>query len=378
MKNTINSIRYKKAKFTNKFCEKRFDVSKKCHKFYLLNFEKGKSGMVKCPYGYACYFFKNIVLSSIVNEKYSDLKTIYFRSRHLKKSVNRNLDFKILTDSELDKLIRDTEQQYELDIYRDTFHDLNNNNRSLKDLIEKIEPLLNERILDELKELFNIFELHNFNLSSVTSFGDKLKIYKNEIEEIDKIKTSLLKEKAMRDKKIYDLRSNLEFIDFRIRYLQRLVDADYHREKYRMDLNILSIITKLKYAFVSTLNKKQQRIEVHLNNNIKENYNINCFDDIYLGYFILLENAIKYSPLGSTIDVYIDIKDEKKIIVKIMNNSEHISNTKNLTRRGHQGENYKDGSGIGLSIADDIFVASNLLLTTDYDEGIFTCIISPL
>lgn len=376
MRNTVNLIKNKKAKFSDGFCTNRFVSSAKCYNFYIKNIQNNFEGLTRCPYGYACYFYKNIVLSSIVDEKNCDLKCILSRVGYMRRQLNINQKVKILSVQQLEKLLLDTKQQNELDAYRDTFHDLNNNNRSLKDLVEKITPFFNENLILHLNKLFDIFEQHNVNLLQVNDFLSKLRIYKEEIKRIDEIKNEILKDKILQDSKFYDLKSNFEFIDYRIRYLKRIVNSDYnhHLETFKKDLSVHKIIKKLVYAFESTLRKKDQKIELNVDN-YGESYNIIAYDDIYLGFFILLENAVKYSSLGSKINVYISRNTEHYVEVIIENDSEYISNTDLLTKRGTQGDNYKDGSGLGLSIAEDIFAASNLVLTVSYVHGKFLCII---
>lgn len=385
MKNTINIIKNKKAQFFEKFCANKFMKSEKCYKFYIRNFESDFEGITKCPYGYACYFYKNQVISSIIDYKYCDLSRIISRNGHLNRTnfmkKNRRSDrseivnnVKVLSENELEKLIEDTKKQNELDLFRDTFHDLNNNNRSLKDIVEKLNNFLDEDILMKLRELFQIFDKHNEILYHVNDTSSKLQIYSSEIKQIDEIKNSILKDINRKNKKNYSLVRNLEFIDFRIRYLNRICISDHHTAIYKKELNVVKIITKLKHAFESTLIKKSQKIDIKVND-IEDKFRIIAYDDIYLGFFILLENAIKYAPMNSQINVFI-INENNNIKIIIDNQSNYIGKTNLLVKRGIQGENCKDGNGFGLSIAYDIFCSSNMSFTIKYENNHFICVIS--
>lgn len=376
MRNTVNIIKNKKARFSNNFCFKRFENANKCYQFYMNNIKNNTEGIVRCPYGYACYFYKNIVISSIIDNKICDLKCILARNRYLRKSLKIEEKVKILSNEELEELITNIKIQNEFDIYRDTFHDLNNNNRPLKDIVERINNLLNDSTLTNLNRLFKVFEEHKCMISQVNDVFKKLEIYKMEILDIDEIKNIILKDKALKNRKLYDLKSNLEFIDYRIRYLKRLVNNEYncYTESYKKNLNIHKIITKLKYAFECTMKKKEQNLNFISSNEI-EKFDIVAYDDIYLGFFILFENAIKYSPLGSTINVITNHLKGNAIEIIIENESSYISNVDILTKRGTQGENCKDGSGLGLSIAEEIFAASDLTLSVNYNGGKFICTI---
>lgn len=372
MKNTINIIKNKKAKFTDGFCAKKFDKSKKCYEFYMSNFQENYEGIKKCPYGYVCYFYKNQVISSIVDDTYADLKCILSREKFINK-YNKGNDYniKILSKLELQSLIDNNKKQYELDIYRDAFHDLNNNNRSLKDIVEKIEDLLSEQIKENLKKLFDIFDKHNETISFANDVPSKLEIYSSELLQIDKIKSIILKKIPTNKHEFYRLKSNLEFIDYRIRYLNRIVEDDYHSELYKKELDIVKIISKLKYAFTSTLIKKGQSIIIEKNDN-EDIINLIAYDDLYLGFFILFENAIKYAPMNSNIIVNISCVNEC-INISIENESKNIEETGMLITRGFQGNNHKDGNGLGLSIAYDIFCESNLSFSVEYLNSKFVC-----
>ena len=61
------------------------------------------------------------------------------------------------------------------------------------------------------------------------------------------------------------------------------------------------------------------------------------------------------------------------INISIENESKNIEETGMLITRGFQGNNHKDGNGLGLSIAYEIFCESNLSFSVEYLNSKFVC-----
>ena len=375
MKNSIDSILNMKAEFDNLFCSNKYKTYKKCFNFYKKNIAEKKEGVVKCPYGYACIFGDSNVTSSLVDAEISDLALINSRDNYNKRVLKIETNHQIITKEELESILNNPNLEEELDIYKDTFHDLNNNNRYMKDVVENLTTTfkINQKILFYLENLFVIFDEHKKSIAKNTNSNDKLVLYKKEISDISIITSHLLNNKKLKSKQYRELKSNIEFIDYRIRYLKRKINFrnNHHDETFLKNLNLHKIITKLKYAFGSAFKKKEQELIISANTN--KEISIKAFDDLYLGFFILFENAIKYSPLRGTITIEILYKEDECIEVNIKNQSKSITNPKVLVSRGVQGDNNKDGSGLGLSIAKNIFSCSNFDLKVNYKNGVFIC-----
>lgn len=367
--NDINSIVNSTAKFNIEFCKKKFYSSNKCKNFYLDNLKNPTEEINICPFGYACIFGKSKIISSIIDDKYSNIKIFKKRMKYNNKYSNAKTKLQILSSKELENLIISLRQEDIYNEYKDTFHDLNNNNRYLKDIIDKLE--LNEKqanIKYLIDNLMNIFEEHNIKLNECDDTYSKLNLYIEEIDQIDKIKSKLLKCNII---KSLDLNNNLSFIDYRIRYLKRLTEnnGNIHQDKFIKNLNIHSMITKLRFSFKATLAKKQQELKIN-----SPKYRLPSFkgyDDVFLGLFILLENSIKYAPLNSTIDVNINSINKNRIDIEISNTSEKIKDINYLKYRGVVGSNHKEGNGLGLNIASQIFEASNIEFNLEYKDNKF-------
>jgi len=107
------------------------------------------------------------------------------------------------------------------------------------------------------------------------------------------------------------------------------------------------------------------------NENVIRNYS-----DIYIAFFSILENAIKYSLNGGTIEV--EIHDtENDCVIKIANSCEDIgiNDLNTLFIKGKRGMNAKQdnyGSGFGLFLVAEIFNAGNILYSPASSQGEFS------
>lgn len=360
--NDINSIAHSTANFDVEFCKRKFYSSSKCKSFYLNNLKNIVEEIKVCPYGYTCIFGKSKIISSLIDDKHCNLIMLKNRAKYNNKCFKNSIKFTILSSEELRQFILSLKNEDVYNEYRDTFHDLSNNNRYLKDIIDKLK--LNEKnknqkkIKDLVDKLMNIFETHNNKLKECINIDSKRALYVEEIDEIDTIKNMLLKIEYVTTTS--DFNNNLRFIDYRIRYLKRITggNGNLHQDKFLKDLNIHSMITKLRYSFKATLAKKHQDLIIHQSKNLLHTFK--GYDDVFLGLFILLENSIKYAPLNSIIDIYISNSDTDKINIVISNTSDYIDDINYLKYRGVVGSNHKEGNGLGLNIASQIFEASNI------------------
>lgn len=370
-KNSKKALLAQSASFNCGFCEKKFRSHSKCSKFYEENKNLIQNEVVVCPYGYTCIFGNESIVSSIVDDTYCNLKLVLSRDNYSKRNGQKTYVQRILTYLELQQIIEELKNDTFFHVYRDTFHDLNNNNRYLIDCFDSIPNNVknqNNQISILLESLSSIFLGHKKLIESVSSDSKKLSIYRMEIDLIESYSRQLLSiTKSINHSSVQNLKRNLEFIDFRIRYLKRIVDydGDYHKKYYIKKLKLMSILTKLKYAFTNPAHKKSQIIKI--NNDFGEELQVEAYDDVYLAFFILYENAIKYAPFNTTISIYVGVVEEN-VVVKISNFSEYISENIDLCMRGVQGDNKKDGNGLGLTIANEIFRASGFSFDVSFDK----------
>lgn len=380
-KNSKTAIQTKKAIFDCSFCNGKYYSPKKhnkCHLFYENNKELEQCNILVCPYGYTCIFGKRSIISSIVDDCNCNLDLIQKRNRYdrrckLKEEKGTNI---IYTKKDIENECGLLKEEFIFSIYQDTFHDLKNNNRYFLDCVDAIKGDLNkiDGFNNLLLSLSNIYNDHLKKHENNDDIYKKKQLYEEEIEEIGEITKNMLSRIPKNRPSVYDnLRSSLDFVDFRIRYFKKIVGNDgiHHINDEKKKINIISILTKLKYAFYNSTNKKNQKIKIE-NDCDEIDFTVNAYDDLYIAFFILYENAIKYAPLNSLIVIKIRL-DKNKYKISIKNKTEGTEDDKglDLLQRGVRGSNKKDGNGLGLSIAKEIFNSSNLDLSVDNDLHYF-------
>ena len=370
-KNEIKLFLDGKPVFENRFCTNKYLIGKKCKKFYISELAKKVEHISVCPYGYSCVFGTKYVVSGIIDEKYCNLKLIESRLNFNKRIYGKNVKIEMLSLEDLEEIKNEVSENSILEEYKSTFHDLNNNHRYLLDNYNVLNDELKKIYISNVQSLSNIYLKHKEKIKNAILSSDKFNIYSSEIDEIDYINKQLLEIVDNDNKSVLDFKSSLEFNDFRIRYLHRIITSSQATDdsRYLKDISIHKILTKLKYVFLIPSKKKNQTINMNLSYDTEV---IKVYDDIYVGFFILFENAIKYAPFSSIIDVYY-YNNENKIEISFENYSDYVGDISRLLERGMQGDNHKDGNGLGLTIAYDIFEKSGFNLSVYYADGKFIC-----
>ena len=376
-KNYLEALYNSCAKFSDKFCQNKFESqNSKCKLFYKKNANSIEKIHV-CPYGYMCYFNGDVVYSTIIDDKYSDLKKIKKRASYDSRFSQGNI-MTIIPFDKLYEAINNSEKMSYLSTYKDTYHDLNNNNRYLLDCVNSIpeyEIKKHVNIIKSIVELSNLFLGHKNRIDGLVDDDARFLVYKSVIDFINDKCYELLSNPIIKNEELFcDLKKNLEFIDYRIRYLKRIVEGNAYKEEYKKNLNIINIIMSLKYSFDVPSKKKGQHISVNINNRCDEEFCV--YDDIYVAFFVLFENATKYAPFDTDINVNIDYKEKESLTIVFENRSEEVGPINEIMNRGTQGLNHKAGSGLGLSIAKEIFELSMIDFRVEYSNNVFRCVLN--
>ena len=137
-KNNKKNILKKMVSFDCDFCDRKFFAKSKCYKFYTDNIMLKENKMIVCPYGYACLFGNDSVISGIIDEKICRLNLIFKRECYSKRDNQYVSQYRIMSNDEIERLKQELNLEIILNIYRDTFHYLNNNNRYLSDCYDSI------------------------------------------------------------------------------------------------------------------------------------------------------------------------------------------------------------------------------------------------
>ncbi|HHT55923.1 MAG TPA: sensor histidine kinase [Acholeplasma sp.] len=183
-------------------------------------------------------------------------------------------------------------------------------------------------------------------------------------EETDKINQSILSKPEL------ELASGYGLFNTIIEYHFKSINDEINLEDTRL-LQPHKMLLKLSKALEPNARKRDLKIELTKESSFT-NVNIINLSDIYLAFFSLLENAIKYSLPGGIITI--DIKDEQEnAVVNIKNSCETIGdNCDKLNFRGFKGDNSKkDSNGLGLYFVNEIFKSGNIAHEYMCDEREF-------
>lgn len=381
----------------NRFCLRFFrkDYPNKCISFLTTN--TNKNCIKKCPYGYSCVFGSINVLCGFVGEECSDLTKIRKRNKYLKVKdtfIVSKQDFAIL--EEIVKL-----KDYCF-IYSQTTHDLVHFAGQLKSLIDYCE----QRYIDDqrIQRLITLYRKYNF-------YVDKYE--QNKSRSANGQILTLVKEKEWWQNRLDLYKTLLGSIEHACLDLNNLVnEIGNYEEMYKDKYYLLSLIAmqslityRIKYhkmMLSELLGESEDLVEENerlfnwhkiskkLTNTIsyqayskgvsfvfdgQTRKSFLAKENIYLAFYILLENAVKYSPGGSesTYSVYLTFDDADDCCsVTIENTSEYISkdSLKHLSEKGFSGENSynKTSNGIGLYVAKKIFEENDIVFNYDYND----------
>lgn len=138
---------------------------------------------------------------------------------------------------------------------------------------------------------------------------------------------------------------------------------------YELYINFHQAIKKLSMILMYRGVKKGVLIQLH--GLFKRSFLAN--KDLYLMYFILIENALKFAIENTNVKINFSVTEDDELKIEISNVYYHIDDEEigNLFISGFRGTTAVktcQGSGLGLSLAKKIADASNVQLRCKYDS----------
>lgn len=310
------------------FCKKYSkDENKKCKKFYQKMKSEDECEKI-CPYGFACIKTKDNIYTSLLIRELIDYKKV---TRNLAQYKEKIDDFSLYNKNDILSIIQSYEKIVEIkDLYSQTVHDVKNANKSMMDLSEEIESN---------NEIQTILNKHSELKSLAEGYG---------------------------------------LIKYRLDYHDWVINEEKPFNSRCSNINIHKIITKLKHQLKYRAKKKNINIIVEGESHNNHNQRVALF----LGFFLLLENAIKYSPTDKTVTISMkDIDDKTEVTIKnecskILDYE--IPKLKQRHFRSQSAVLSSSGRGLGLDLAESIFADAMSNLEISYkpkdnsEEGIFS------
>ncbi len=389
-------------KCNNSFCCNKIKRSDKtCFSFFLD--KKYDDDAVMCPYGFTAVFRTGYVLCGFVSDGVCDKNKIKWIRKV--STYGSSMQCEKLSSSQMTDLINFLVLYDHQTISSHTKHELTNFIGQLKTLVENFRSNEKEEIdvvalIKGYITIYNDFDSHDYGYSNVIR-----KIFNNNdlianlnnrflINDLRKlvdlyddfiIKTGNLSERI----KTYLVNNKINFKDSSNNNYKSIVymhELFLYRVRYHKSLlnEEQQILKHVKYNWYTMTDKHSSMME-YVADKKKIAFNIckprgrveNDFfgdENIYLALYIILENAVKFSPYGKKI--YINIYDElNDSVIEIKNHSAYISEESiaHIFDRGFFGENSNssNSTGLGLYLVKTIFDENNITIDASYDDGVF-------
>lgn len=313
------------------FCKTNYRT-KRCKDFY--NKECTTLGIKKCPYGFA------------VDVREINGTRIIFTCLNVKGISDRKLIQKRLTNKDFN--IRIPYERYEESIknlqsfIEDSYEFYNNKNSQVilkDDYLEKIEVL--DNTFHELRKLNQQLKVQAEHLIYSTNNFEW-----NQVEEIKKFSQTIF--------------STSQLISIRLNTYDFGVNPNLSLYQERSPIKVHKKFLKVAHCLREYALNKQIKIQL-----IGESYSAIMANDILeLLPYLLLDNAIKYSLIGRTIDVnFKEINNDLHVQIKSFSLRPHENELNRLVNRGVRSsriESNIQGQGVGLYLANYICELHNI------------------
>lgn len=293
--------------------------NKKCFNFYKDVCENEKEqGVFVCPYGLCAVKTPNGIYTCLNIVDKADMTKLV---PNLKRSKQNPKQFTQYSLSQVIKLVDSFEKvNHETQVRRATIHDIKNATKHFMDLVEEVKS-------DE--DVIKIAEANNKLLSSVEGYS---------------------------------------LIQYRLAYHDKLLNYEDNYVEIAY-INFHQAIKKLSMILMYRGVKKGVLIQPH--GSFKRSFLAN--KDLYLMYFILIENALKFAIENTNVKINFSVTENDELKIEISNVCYHIDDDEidNVFVSGFRGATAVktcQGSGLGLSLAKKIADASNVQLRCRYDS----------
>ena len=304
---------------THHVCQKCItENNKKCEKFYnKICMDEKKQGIYVCPYGLCAYKTPNAIYTCLNIVGKTDLTKLVPNLKRYKQDLKQFTQYSL---SQIIKIVDEFEKMnYETQVRRMAIHDIKNATKHFIDLVEDVKNDEDVKIIAESNDkLFSSVEGYSL------------------------------------------IQYRLFYHDKLLNYEDNTVDMAY--------INFHQIIKKLSKILMYRGIKKGVEIEFH--GYWKKSFYAN--KDLYIMYFILIENALKFALENTKVNIFFSATSEKELEIEISNECyrmehEEMENVFTSGFRGESARQNSNGSGLGLTVAKKIADASNVQLNCRYD-----------
>lgn len=243
-------------------------------------------------------------------------------------------------------------------VYREYAHSISSKEREeFEDKVRILEAdiiLLNDTI-HEIRKINNQIKY------SATQLSSEIK--------------SLFDEDDEQLKNIRNIRKNIEansqLLSIRMDAYDMMLNPEYAIEDMVVPIDVYRKVDRIRKCLYAV--RVEKCLNITLEGHTDRKYRLN--NNIELAFFIIFENAIKYSPLNERIKAeFTEIGDNLEVIFTNMGVSPSCEDMHRLTERGFRSSNVLEntsisGSGLGLYLLKQICESNNVDLNIYTSEG---------
>lgn len=312
------------------FCKKNCEKNKKCKQYYK-KLENAKPGLYQCPYGFSSYAFQ-------IEED-----THIFTCLRVEGTYNA----KIL----LPKIKNEGKHYREISI----------------------------AMLEQYAEAYRQFWLNQNKYDKYKQFIDDIFHDVRKFNQQIKIKNDRLYQKSQSSKKfgeILELSKSIHVISWFLTLRLNNHDFLYNKEMMKADVpsdyNIYKIVDKVRICIKDRAEVKNIKFNMSAHRQFR---NMKAYDCIQLLPFLILDNAIKYSPNGETINiVFTEKENQQHVRISSLGPVVPEGELEKICNQGYRGEEAEklteDGMGIGLYTAKCICEINDIKIEVDSGKEI--------
>lgn len=310
MQELSEGIEIKIPKFCNNNCYK----SSKCREYYKQIYELNE-GVSTCPYGFNSYIFNN-------NGEKIIFSCMRIRNYYERKRVDSKID-----ESDSNRII----ELQQIEQYAELYREFDESTKRFDEYYDFIE------------NIFHDVRKYNAQLKAITD-----KIYHKAEGNSKKFEHFLNQAKSMR--------STTWFISLRLNSYDFAYNEEIMSQTIKSSYNIRKIFDKIRHCMKKIIDEKNLRINIETNGSCMD---IQAYDSIENLPFILVDNAIKYAPNNTEVNINIeDSVDALRFSVSSIGPVLLAGEDEKIFNRKYRSETAekltKDGSGIGLYTAKKI------------------------
>ena len=294
-----------------KFCQGRCFENTKCREHYA-KMQEAEEGIYKCPFGFASYVLKvneeNCIFTCLrVEDKYD-------KSKVIPKVKGESKRYREIT---YDQLLE----------YAQAYEEYDNNQNQYKAYRVFVED-----IFHDIRKFNQQIKVKNDRIYRKSQQNAKYK----QISELSKV--------------IYVMSW---FLTLRLNNHDFVYNEEMMKADVKTSYNMFKILDKVRHCIKHRGEEKNVTIQMEAKQSCRD---MKAYDCIELLPFLLLDNAIKYSPENEKVDVLLEEKGSIQYVkIKSLGPKVNDGEIELLVNQGYRGEKAKqlttDGMGIGLYTA---------------------------